>query len=219
MRQFFVGAGLVVLLAGCAQNVWVRPGGVSEAQFQSDRFACERDSRQSGYFGTGLAGAIEIQQFFNRCMNAKGYSLQDREVAQANTTQNRGTIERAVAERRACIQRLRDRSEYAVLLPYLSDMATARFSFTQMANAAIPTPAQASVYARYVDVAKAECSVPFLQAVRPMLSPQQLQAMEASWSEADSVAAQLARRQMTWGEFASRSNQVNDALAARMRGS
>ena len=67
---------LSVALNGCAQSVWLKPG-ASQQDFASDRYSCERDVRQSGYYGTGLMGAINMENFFNQCMGAHGWSLHE----------------------------------------------------------------------------------------------------------------------------------------------
>ncbi len=69
---YIVVAILCCLLAGCASIVWTKPD-FTEEEFRVDRYACERDMRQSGYYGTGLAGALNAQGFFDRCMESKGY--------------------------------------------------------------------------------------------------------------------------------------------------
>jgi hypothetical protein len=74
-RAFALGF-LAILLSGCGPRaVWVKPG-ASQQDFTTDRYSCERDTRQSGYFGTGLIGAINMQHFFDSCMNAHGWYLQ-----------------------------------------------------------------------------------------------------------------------------------------------
>ena len=57
---------------GCAKTIWTKPG-LTESDYRADDYACERDMRQSGYFGGGLAGALSAKGFFERCMGAKGY--------------------------------------------------------------------------------------------------------------------------------------------------
>jgi hypothetical protein len=69
-----------VLLSGCAQKVWVKPGATQE-EFRMDRYQCEKDVRQSGHFDSGFLGTMEMQQFFNECMNAKGYFLQTQQTS------------------------------------------------------------------------------------------------------------------------------------------
>ena len=67
---------LLAGLAGWANKVWVKADG-TESNFTQDHYECERDMRQSGYYGTGLTGAINAQGFFNQCMQARGYALID----------------------------------------------------------------------------------------------------------------------------------------------
>lgn len=64
-----------LLLTGCAQTVWVKNGSTVQ-DFNRDTYECERDMRQSGYYGTGTAGAINAQGYQERCMYARGWSLQ-----------------------------------------------------------------------------------------------------------------------------------------------
>lgn len=75
VREFLALFPPALLLAGCAQQAWVKDG-ATEQDLVRDRYACERDVRQSGYYGDGLVGAVNMQGFFNRCMEAQGYSLQ-----------------------------------------------------------------------------------------------------------------------------------------------
>ena len=47
--------------------------GATEQDVSRDTYACERDMRQSGYYGGGIVGAVNAQGFYNRCMDASGY--------------------------------------------------------------------------------------------------------------------------------------------------
>jgi len=60
------------LLASCASPVWVKEGATPQ-EFQTARFECERDVRQSGYYGPGLIGAFNANSFYRQCMMAKGF--------------------------------------------------------------------------------------------------------------------------------------------------
>jgi len=65
----------VTLLCGCGTpKLWYKDGG-SQAEFKQDKYACEKDARQSGYFGGGIAGAINMQNFQSQCMESKGWDL------------------------------------------------------------------------------------------------------------------------------------------------
>jgi hypothetical protein len=76
MKHILVAAAVMVALAGCARpNVWVKTG-ASAQDFSVDEYNCEKDTRQSGYFGTGFIGAQNMQNFFDRCMVVHGWHLQ-----------------------------------------------------------------------------------------------------------------------------------------------
>ena len=57
--------------SGCA-NTWDKPGATLH-DFNVDEYACEHDARPSGYFGAGIAGAINMQNFFDKCMVSKDW--------------------------------------------------------------------------------------------------------------------------------------------------
>lgn len=66
---------LGVMFSGCATPmIWDKPGGTQQ-QYNKDSYDCEKDARQSGYFGRGFAGELEMRDFFKRCMTSKGYTL------------------------------------------------------------------------------------------------------------------------------------------------
>lgn len=64
---------MALLLAGCAQIVWDKTG-ATQADFNRESYMCERDARQSGYFGGGLIGALNMAEFAQRCMVAQGWA-------------------------------------------------------------------------------------------------------------------------------------------------
>lgn len=68
-------ASAAVLLAGC-QTVWDKPGGTQQT-FAADSYECERDARQSGYYGGGLIGALNFRSFADRCMAARGWTKRE----------------------------------------------------------------------------------------------------------------------------------------------
>jgi len=61
-------------LTGCAQYQWVHPyylGGSTQADqaWKKDSYECERDMRQSSYFGGGITGALSAQSFSSGVSN------------------------------------------------------------------------------------------------------------------------------------------------------
>lgn len=61
-----------VVLAGCAETVWYKPG-ASQQDYATDSYNCEKDMRQSSYFGGGLIAAFNMRGFEDRCMIAHGW--------------------------------------------------------------------------------------------------------------------------------------------------
>ncbi len=62
-------------LTGCATVYWTKSG-FNQADWDRDRYECERDMRQSGYYGNDLAAVLSgntPEGFFERCLQAKGY--------------------------------------------------------------------------------------------------------------------------------------------------
>jgi hypothetical protein len=64
---------VAVTASGCARTVWNKPG-ATQQDFAADAYNCERDARQSGYFGRGILGAANFQAFEERCMVAHGWT-------------------------------------------------------------------------------------------------------------------------------------------------
>ena len=71
-----IGTAIGLALAGCASPMVWNKYGATQVDYQQDSYACEKDARQSGYFGTGIAGAINMRDFFKHCMVAHGWTLQ-----------------------------------------------------------------------------------------------------------------------------------------------
>jgi len=70
-RLIFVGVA-VLSVAGCAHPVWVKPG-ATQQDYATDTYECERDARMSGYYGSGVVGLVNFEQFQDRCMVARGW--------------------------------------------------------------------------------------------------------------------------------------------------
>ena len=60
-------------VVACTPMVWDKRGATTQ-DYNKDSYECEKDSRQSGYFGGGFSGAINMQAFFDKCMIAHGWN-------------------------------------------------------------------------------------------------------------------------------------------------
>lgn len=89
-----LGVAALVLLSACAPMIWDKKG-ATQQDYNQDHYACEKDARQSGYFGTGIVGAINIRDFFQECMVAHGWTLRGQASSESSPS-NEGSAETAV---------------------------------------------------------------------------------------------------------------------------
>jgi len=68
-------AALMLLLSACAPTMTWNKEGATQQDYNKDHYTCEKDARQSGYYGSGIVGAININNFFKECMVAHGWTL------------------------------------------------------------------------------------------------------------------------------------------------
>ena len=102
---------LLSAVAGCAPtHVWIKTG-ATQQDFATDSYECERDARQSGYFGGGLIGALNMQQFTQRCMVARGWRQQGSAEGSAAPAPPSFTSEQWENGRRECLAQVRASGE------------------------------------------------------------------------------------------------------------
>jgi hypothetical protein len=97
VKRFIAAVPALLVLFGCAaqQTVWMKPGSTQEG-FNKDRYSCMQQSQQrvstafvSQYGGSSSNHEITNANLFNACMNAQGYTLQQKaSVEQAKTALN-----------------------------------------------------------------------------------------------------------------------------------
>jgi hypothetical protein len=108
-RMIWIKAALLaspLMVVGCAQQSayhWAKQGGGGDLSV--DSYSCERDARQSGYYGTGLVGALNMKGFYDRCMQAQGWYQVDDAPAKQFTAPEWDSV------RQACIADMRGYSE------------------------------------------------------------------------------------------------------------
>lgn len=64
---------LAAVLAGCAKPTYRHPDYTPQL-WSRDSYECERDMRQSGHFGGGIAAGIAMRNFYDRCLAARGWT-------------------------------------------------------------------------------------------------------------------------------------------------
>jgi hypothetical protein len=67
---------LAVLISGCASTKFWQKDGASNSDLRGDSYQFEKDARQSN-FGGGLLGGKLRQEFCDRCMESRGWTLSE----------------------------------------------------------------------------------------------------------------------------------------------
>jgi hypothetical protein len=72
-RALMPGAVIVVTLAlaGCYEAKWAIPPGVSQAQYERDKYECDRDAKMAA--GHDIASGFDEALWRHKCMRSKGY--------------------------------------------------------------------------------------------------------------------------------------------------
>lgn len=134
--------------------------------------------------------------------------------AQREVSAAGATLQAAQAQFRTCRQEVRDRPEFALLRPYLSDPMTGQYSMAQMTNERRPTAQEVAALASYADAVNGcvRTQLAELQSVRLDLA-----AIVSNEQAANSqVVAQLVERRITWSEFAKQSQRIISEGAAQI---
>ena len=64
---------VAVVQVGCGRVVYRNPKYTPQL-WARDSYECERDARQSGYFGSGIAAQLDMLDFYDRCLGARGWT-------------------------------------------------------------------------------------------------------------------------------------------------
>jgi hypothetical protein len=86
-----------------------------------------------------------------------------------------------------------------------------------MANPEIPTAPEARLLADLV-AESSRCRDRYLSSITTLVTPVQLQILRETTNHFETLNAQISRRQMSWGEFATRGNQIFDSATTRLQG-
>lgn len=196
------------ILSSCAQKTWVKNGATAQS-FNDDKYACERDARQSGYFGGGLVGSLNMQDFYNRCMNSKGYILDNKKHAESELIKTKQYLGSALEVNQKCFDDIYNNQKYQPILTYLPNAQTGDFTMVQMSSTKKPSHQEGQLLTEY-SIERDNCRAKYLNAVAPMLSPNQKKAMEARIEESDLNTSQLIRSEINYGEWSSREKQSRE---------
>jgi hypothetical protein len=228
-----IAATACLTLASCAQpTLWVKPG-ASQADYNTDSYSCEKDARQSGYFGNGIPGAVNFRDFMNRCMFAHGWSIQGSPnvTAQMNTQEPpqqtpdeyKATLLKMNSDCKKELEikdldAIRDKVE---LLKSASDGPT---PFEILSNKNYPSTkekAAISLWAKMRDscnkrIADYKETIPLSNGSTKESRMMQNSILNSALAKISSLSVQLYDGKLTYGEFAKqRMDAINDSMDAQ----
>jgi hypothetical protein len=192
--------------------VWEKSG-ASQQDHTTDSYQCEKDTRQSQYFGGGLVGALEMADFAKKCMAAKGW----RQVTASSAVPSPRAVQlKEAAERYSpCVMEIRNRSVFETIQSRFSDPANGKFSPAQLSDPRHPTPLERQLYIAYFNEIR-QCRDKFLVSVS-VVSPEFALIMETLQAEQQEVALILSRGSIAWGEGSVRMQLARDKAASKIK--
>jgi hypothetical protein len=208
-----VGVVLCLILSGCAQKVWTKPD-ATQQDFATDSYACERDARQSGYFGGGIAGAINMEQFADRCMVAHGWRLENGATSPAQK-QNATNLKAVSDQRISCVTMVRQEPKFTPIKSHFSNLKTGEFTMSDLVDQRIPTGAESALIVQYSDETL-PCINKFLSEVS-VLSPELSTIFHKERADVNSLYVQLASRHLTWGQAAQKQQEIIEDVKDKLR--
>lgn len=221
---------LLVVLAGCANtnnNVWFKPG-ASTNDFEADKYACLQQSQQqqggafvNQYGGAARTGQVTNWNLYNSCMQARGWSLQDKSQLQAAAVKQQADYEQKKNEYFAGMKVFNDKSdavckkpEYAPIL--LKTACSAKdISFEQITDSSKITPAQKALLPKYrteQDAISKETREYMHAHVVADADKRWTDYLDSIQPEIEKINLDLYKGVITWGEY----NQLRKDLYAKM---
>jgi hypothetical protein len=207
------------LLSACSSannNVWVKPG-ATQTEFAKDRYACLQDSQQrvgsayvNQYGGSSNNSVITNGGLFDACMNARGWSLQDK--VQFAAVKN--DLDALNAEGRQICQRDDLRAHYSKTACDAKET-----TLEQMADKSKISPAEKEAYlkARSEQAAILKRRIEYVRQHDQAHGNSFAVALEHNQSEIDRAALDLIEGRVTRGEYNRRRHDIVEHTEEQMQ--
>jgi hypothetical protein len=165
--------------------------------------------------GNAIGESIRAQQDFNDCMEASGWEIADQSDAQKKrVAELKEKIQPIIAQGKACMSAVREEASFSAISSHFGDVATGKFSMAQLADTTVPTPGDAALMARYYDETTS-CRRVMADSIAQLV-PQTEPIFQKAMSEQETITKPLVMRQISWGDFASKTEALNEATSAEL---
>jgi hypothetical protein len=208
---------MVGLILSCAANkVWTKPTSFTQEEFARDKYEClQQSQQQSGSafvnqsFGFADSGSVTNQNLFITCMNAKGWSLMDKNNLQTTVDQNSTEFKQKKAIYDDTMKKFTEKHkaicakpEYAQIVIKTSCNAK-DITFEQIADNTKITPEQKTILPKYrteVDAVSKE-RYEYMHTLTSSKDRRLVDYLESLQSEVDKYNLDLLNGLITWGEY------------------
>lgn len=147
--QNIIVVAVAVTAFGCAK-VWYKDGGTND-EFNKDRYECMQQAQQQvstiavgKYSGFGQSGQETNMALFNGCMNARGWTLNDKQFQDSANAEKKDSMEQNKARIKAMGEAVCSDPQFAQFFAK-SSCLNADITLDQLADRSKPTAAQKAV--------------------------------------------------------------------------
>jgi hypothetical protein len=151
------------------------------------------------------------QGTYNACMEANGFVEADN-LSPANPRV--AQVKEILNQTKACREAINNSPIYAALRPYHS--VDGKYTPAQLANTAVPTPAESQLLVAYIDEGQRTCTDRYLPEMT-RVSPTAGQIFTQMVADIRATQQLLVNRQLSWGEAAQRGQAAAEAAAEKVR--
>lgn len=226
MLKTIILGSLSVVIVGCSQNLWVKPG-ASQQDFGIDKYQCMQQAQQrvSGAYVNAYGGAssnrvITNEGLFNACMNSKGWSLQSSSNIEQSQAQNRQQAESTKYRQEGLTQsRLalcgdsRFEAYFAKTACKISDL-----SLAQLADGSRVTPAQKKA----MDQLSPELNsinretINLQQSISGKSTGARVSTLQSAFDADEKNRLNLYTGKITWGQYNTTRKEIAKDFATKM---
>lgn len=210
-----------ISLAGCM--AWYKPG-ATQGEFESARYQCLQESQQrvgvaqvNSFGGTAVNNVQTNEMLFNSCMNAKGWSWQNKQNLQNQLQQqqaNASVVQSQIESDKARINSMRtEMCANPELKAYYSKTAckVQDITFEQLAdNSKITAPQKAALVKQRAIVDKIQKEQTRAMRSTPSVNAKKVADLYESIivTQGDQINLDLYNGKITWGEFNQRRKDI-----------
>lgn len=222
MKIYLTLISLSALLCGC--TTWEKPAATHEQKLQA-KYSCKKDVHQTWYWGDRIWGftpiglietGAESGELYSQCMKSKGWSHKSISKATQENQENNSILLRAQQEYKKCISDLGYNLRDQNILRHMPSNIDGKFTFYQTSDTTVPTLLESNILAGYFS-GSTLCRAKYIATINSLLTSTQKQVYAQRDIEHNAASSELARRKISYGEWAQRENESIDKAKLKLQ--